>query len=132
MKQHRILIVDDEAPTRLLLEKILLAAGYLVTSAHNGQTALKVSRAVVPDLVVCDLTMPGIDGFSLCSMFKRDGNFRAPILVLSGRVREKDKQEALDTGADAFLSKPVNREALLAKVAELLTPKPTTPQASPV
>jgi CheY-like chemotaxis protein len=132
MGQQHILIVDDEAPTRLLLEKILKSAGYAVTPAHDGATALKIARATPPDLVICDLTMGGIDGYALCSMFKRDGSFKAPILVLSGRIREKDIQDAMNAGADAFLSKPIDREALLSKAAELLTPKPTTPQASPI
>jgi DNA-binding response OmpR family regulator len=64
--------------------------------------------------------MPGIDGFTLCSMFKRNKTFKAPILILSGRVSEKDEQAALRAGADAFIHKPVEREKLLATVAEWL------------
>jgi CheY-like chemotaxis protein len=115
-----ILVVDDEAPIRLLLEKILQSAGYRVTSVAGGMAAIKAAREDPPDLAICDLSMPGIDGFSLCSMFKRNKAFNAPILVLSGRVAEKDIQNALKTGADAFISKPVEREKLLAAVAEWL------------
>jgi len=118
----RILVVEDEAPVRLLVEKILTAAGYEVTTAADGMKALAAARTCQPDVVVCDLTMPGIDGYETCSMFKRDKSFKAPIIVLSGRVRDKDVKAALDAGADAFLSKPVNREKLLAKIAELLPP----------
>jgi CheY-like chemotaxis protein len=115
-----ILVVDDEAPVRLLLEKILQSAGYRVTSVPDGMAALKAAREDTPDLAISDLSMPGIDGFTLCSMLKRDKMFRAPILVLSGRINEKDRQDALTAGADAFIPKPVRREGLLATVAEWL------------
>jgi CheY-like chemotaxis protein len=116
----RILVADDEAPVRLLLEKILQSAGYRVTSVPDGTAALKAAREDPPDLAICDLLMPGIDGFTLCSMFKRNKTFKAPILILSGRVSEKDEQAALRAGADAFIHKPVEREKLLATVAEWL------------
>jgi CheY-like chemotaxis protein len=113
-----ILVVDDEAPIRLLLEKILQSAGYRVTSVADGMSAIKAVREDPPDLAICDLSMPGIDGFSVCSVFKRIKTFKSPVLVLSGRVNEKDIKAALKTGADAFIPKPVVREDLLAKVAE--------------
>ncbi len=115
-----VLVADDEAPIRLLLEKILESAGYRVTSAPDGAAALKAARADPPDLAICDLSMPGMDGFSLSSMLKRTRTFKAPVLVLSGRVSEKDIQAALKTGADAFIPKPVHREHLLATVADWL------------
>ncbi len=121
MKQ-RILVVEDEAPVRLLLEKMLKLAGYEVVCAADGMAAIRAARETPPDAVVCDLTMPGIDGYQVCTMFKRDKSFKAPIIVLSGRVRDKDVKAALDAGADTFLAKPVNREELLAKLKELLTP----------
>ena len=115
-----ILVVDDEAPVRLLLEKILQSAGYRVTSVPDGTAALKAAREDTPDLAISDLSMPGIDGFTLCSTFKRNKSFKAPILVLSGRISEKTHQDALRAGADAFIPKPVERENLLATVAEWL------------
>ena len=115
-----ILVADDEAPVRLLIEKILQSAGYRVTSVPDGMAAVKAAREDPPDLVICDLTMPGIDGFTVISMFKRTRTFKAPILVLSGHVREKDAQDALRSGAEAFIAKPVEREKLLAAVAEWL------------
>jgi CheY-like chemotaxis protein len=115
-----ILVVDDEAPVRLLLLKILESAGYRVTAVANGMAAIKAAREDPPNLVVCDLSMPGIDGFTVCSMFKRTRAFVAPVLALSGRLSEKDHQDALKAGADAFISKPVEREKLLSTVAEWL------------
>ena len=116
-----ILVVDDEAPVRLLLEKILQSAGYRVTSVPDGTAALKAARETPPDLAVCDLSMPGIDGFTVCSMLKRHKTFRAPILVLSGRVSDRDTQAARKAGADTFIPKPVEREKLLSTVAEWLS-----------
>lgn len=115
-----VLVVDDEAPIRLLLEKILQSAGYRVTSVADGAAALKSVRDDPPDLAICDLSMPGMDGFSVSSILKRTKTFKAPVLILSGRVGEKDIQAALKTGADAFIPKPVVRENLLATVADWL------------
>ena len=115
-----ILVVDDEAPIRLLLQKILESAGYRVTAVADGMLSLKVAREDPPDLAICDLSMPGMDGFSVCSILKRTKSFKSPVLVLSGRVSEKDTQAALKTGADAFIPKPVEREKLLTTVAEWL------------
>jgi DNA-binding response OmpR family regulator len=129
MATRRILVVDDEAPMRLLLEKMLKAAGYEVIAVSGGRAALQEARDQKPDLVILDLTMPGIDGYAVCTMLKRDRTMKMPIIILSARSREKDYKQALDAGCDAFVSKPVNREELLAKVAELLaaqeTPEPS-------
>lgn len=116
----RILVVDDEETVRLLLEKQLRNAGYTVDLCADGRSALRVARENRPDLAILDLTMPGLDGYSLVTMFRRDASLRMPIIVLSGRVKEMDIQAALDAGADAFIAKPADRDALLAKVAELL------------
>ena len=71
-----------------------------------------------------------IDGYGVCALLKRDGNFHAPIIVLTGRTNDKDVKAAFDAGADAVLTKPLNRAALLAKVAELLPARPT-PKPAP-
>jgi len=115
-----VLVIDDEAPVRLLLQKILESAGYRVTAVADGTSALKAAHESPPDLAICDLSMPGIDGFTVCSMLRRNRTFTAPILVLSGRINEKDIQAARQAGADAFISKPVERQKLLTTVAEWL------------
>ncbi len=115
-----ILVVDDEAPVRLLMQKILESAGYRVTTAGDGTSALRAAREDRPDLAICDLMMPGLDVFTLCSTFKRNKPFKIPVLVVSVRMSEEETQAALKAGADAFIHKPVERERLLAAVAELL------------
>lgn len=115
-----ILVVDDDPSFVLLVRKILQTAGYRVSTAPGGMAALGAVRQETPDLVICDLSMSGIDGFEVCTMLKRTRDFRAPVIVLSGRTTEKDVEAARMTGADAFVPKPVDRATLLGKVAELL------------
>jgi DNA-binding response OmpR family regulator len=126
VERRHVLVVEDERPTLALLERILVDAGYRVTGVMDGIAALKVAHADPPDLVLLDLIIPGIDGYGVCSLLKRDQTFRAPVVVLSGRFAEKDIKAARDVGADAFLTKPFDRTALLAKVSELLAARPAS------
>jgi len=121
VERRHILVVEDERPTLTLLEKILTVAGYRVTGVMDGIAALKAAHAEPPDLVLLDLIIPGIDGYGVCALLKREKTFRAPIVILSARTKEKDTRAAFDAGADAVLAKPIDRQALLAKVSELLT-----------
>ena len=114
-------MVEDERPTLTLIEKILTGAGYRVTGVLDGIAALKAAHSDPPDLVLLDLIIPGIDGYGVCALLKRDRNFHAPVVVLSGRTNEKDAKAAFDAGADAVLHKPIDRKALLAEISELLT-----------
>jgi two-component system response regulator MprA len=127
MDSRHILVVDDEPPIRLLVQKILEVEGYQVTAVASGTAALREVRTWQPDLVVLDLSMPGLDGHATCAMLKRDATRRMPVVILSARSGERDLLQARDAGCDAFLNKPINRAALVAKVAELLTPKPDAP-----
>jgi two-component system response regulator MprA len=132
MEQRHILVVEDERPTLILLEKILAGADYRVTGVLDGIAALKVARADPPDLVLLDLIIPGVDGYGVCALLKRDRTFHAPIVVLSGRTNEKDVKAAFDAGADAFLAKPIDRQAMLAKISELLAAaQPAEPAPAP-
>ena len=126
VERRHILVVEDERPTLALLEKILVSAGYRVTGVLDGIAALKVARADPPDLVLLDLIIPGVNGYEVCALLKRDRTFHAPIVVLSGRTSEKDVKAAFGAGADAFLSKPLERQPLLAKISELLAARPSS------
>lgn len=123
MEKKHILVLEDEAATRTFFEEVLGAAGYRVTGVSNGAMALKATRSDPPDLIVSDLGVPGLDGYQFVTMLKRTMTFKAPIIVVSGRIREEDAQAALAAGADTFLLKPVDRQALLSAVAERLEPK---------
>ena len=126
LERKHILVVEDDPPTLTLLDKILAGAGYRVTGVPDAMAAIKVAHADPPDLVLLDLVIPGVDGCGACALLKREPSFHAPIVVLSGRPNEKDARAAFDAGADAFLPRPVERGSLLARVAELLKPGPTT------
>jgi two-component system response regulator MprA len=121
---RHILVVEDELPALVLLEKILVAASYRVTGVRDGIAALKVTHTDPPDLVLLDLLIPGIDGYGVCALLKRDSTFHAPIVILSGRTKEKDIKAAFDAGADAFMAKPFDRQVLLARISDLIDARP--------
>lgn len=124
MERRHILVVEDERPTLTLIEKLLGGAGYRTTGVLDGMAAIRTAQADPPDLVLLDLIIPGVDGYGVCTLLKQDRNFRAPIVVLSGRAGEKDVKTAFGAGADAFLAKPIDRNALLAQIAALLPAQP--------
>jgi DNA-binding response OmpR family regulator len=117
----RILVVDDEEDIRTVLCARLEAAGYETTVATNGLGALSRARDWRPDLIILDLMLPGIDGFSVCAMLKRDQRFtRTPIIILSARCLPQDKETGLSLGADRYLRKPFTATELLDEVKTLL------------
>jgi two-component system KDP operon response regulator KdpE len=118
VKNGRVLVVDDEDQIRRAVGRALSSRGYLVEQAGDGEQALAAATAFDPDLVVLDLTMPVLDGFSVCRELRRTSP--VPILVLSVREDAADKVEALDLGADDYLTKPFSVDELMARVRALL------------
>ena len=114
-----ILVVDDDAPIRRMLERTLTAEGYAVESAADGGAALAAVERAVPDLVVLDVAMPGLDGLSVCRRLRRVG-LGLPVLLLTARDAVSDRVAGLDAGADDYLVKPFAPEELLARVRALL------------
>ena len=121
----KILIVDDNEQNLYFLEVLLKGNGYEVMTAPNGSEALAMARATPPDLIISDILMPVMDGFSLCRMWKSDERLRQiPFIFYTATYTdEKDKQLALDLGADRFLLKPQEMDALVPSVAELIGKK---------
>jgi two-component system KDP operon response regulator KdpE len=109
-----VLVVDDEPHIRRALEVNLLSRGYLVVSAETGPEALEKAASAVPDLVVLDLGLPGLDGTAVIRELRTWSD--APIVVLSVRGEERDKVAALDAGADDYVTKPFGVEELLARL----------------
>jgi two-component system KDP operon response regulator KdpE len=109
-----ILVVDDEAQIRRVLRTTLAGLGYTVRTAGDGVEALTILREWLPDLIITDLSMPNLGGLELCSRVRKSS--QVPIIVLSVRGEEKLKVEALDSGADDYVTKPFNMNELLARV----------------
>ncbi|SRR6266536_1252805 len=115
MKENaRILVVDDEPQLRRVLRTGLMSRSYDVRAAADGLTALDTFNDWHPDLVITDLAMPNMDGLELCRRLRAIS--QVPIIVLSAKGEEQTKVEALDIGADDFVSKPFGIDELLARV----------------
>jgi two-component system KDP operon response regulator KdpE len=110
----RILIVDDEPNIIGTVAPLLRARGYDVLSAMNGRSALDIAERDKPDLVILDLGLPDMQGVDVCRHIRQSSS--APILVLSARGAEGDKVNALDAGADDYVTKPFGAEELLARI----------------
>jgi two-component system, OmpR family, KDP operon response regulator KdpE len=118
MSGERVLVVDDEPQIRRALRSALTAHGYEVAVAEDGKAALETIATWVPDAVVLDLVMPGVDGFDVLRETRTWSP--VPIIVLSARGAEADKVAALDQGADDYLTKPFGMGELLARLRVVL------------
>jgi two-component system KDP operon response regulator KdpE len=112
--QPHILVIDDEPQILRALRTILGAKHFHVTTASLGEDGLAAAAANPPDLIILDLGLPDIDGFTVCSRLREWTHI--PIIVLSVRESERDKVRALDEGADDYLVKPFGIEELLARI----------------
>ncbi|MBA2283943.1 MAG: response regulator transcription factor [Ktedonobacteraceae bacterium] len=118
MNTH-ILIVDDDSRLVNTLRRTLAYEGYQVSTAQDGASALEFARTRVPDLVILDVTLPGIDGLQVCQRLRAAGDSVA-VLMLTARDAVSDRVAGLETGADDYLVKPFALEELLARVKALL------------
>lgn len=119
MVAPRILVVDDDAKVLSLMRRGLAFAGYTVDLAPDGERALAMARVHLPDLVVLDVMLPGIDGLEVCRRL-RAGEPNLPVLMLTAKDRVPDRVAGLDAGADDYLVKPFAFDELLARIRALL------------
>jgi CheY-like chemotaxis protein len=126
MDRRPILIVDDYAGARYLRSRILNDAGYEVVEASSGEDALRIAASVRPSLVLLDVNLPDISGTDVCRRLKRDpATASIPVIQITGAwMSEKSRQEGLDSGADRYLTEPVDDVMLLREVVNLLEPAP--------
>jgi two-component system, cell cycle response regulator len=120
----RVLVVDDLPTNRLLLRAKLSAAYYDVVVAENGTQALEVARSEQPDMILLDVMMPDIDGFTVCSILKsEEATAHIPVIMVTSLDTPGERVRGLEVGADDFLSKPFNDLALFARVRNLMRMK---------
>src|SRR5712675_2422114 len=124
----RVLIVEDDTDIADVLRRSLRNEGYEVRTSADGVEALDVAVGFVPDLVVLDLGLPGLDGIEVCRRLRMEGD--VPILMLTARAETEDRVTGLDSGADDYLVKPFERKELLARIRALLRRRPPRGAAS--
>jgi two-component system, OmpR family, KDP operon response regulator KdpE len=127
---RRILVVDDEPQITRVLRTSLSSQGYDIRVANDGETALEIMKDWTPDLVITDLAMPNLDGLELCRKLRPSSQI--PIIVLSVRGEERTKVQALDAGADDYVTKPFGIEELLARVRASLRRTPSAEGEAPL
>lgn len=115
---EKILVVDDEVSLQETLEYNLKKQGYEVFTSGDGTEGLKLAREIKPDLIILDVMLPGLDGFEICRILRRE--MTTPVLMLTARDDEIDRVVGLEVGADDYLSKPFSMRELLARVKAML------------
>jgi len=135
MAKVRILVVDDDRPTVMIISSVLKKHGYEVFTAYDGMNGLKAAQKVKPDLIILDIMMPLMDGYEVCRRLKADADTaKIAVLMLSakGGVEEKtkkgyefatrvqDRLQGFDSGAVEFLTKPVKAKQLVKRVKSVL------------
>jgi len=118
----RILVIDDEPAMIGAVAALVGGDGHRVSAAYDGHEALRRYDAESPDLVILDLAMPGLDGVAVCREIRRRGP--TPIIILSGEAEEAAKVDALDAGADDYVTKPFGKDELLARIRAVTRRRP--------
>jgi len=128
MATEHILVVDDEEDILELVSYNLTKAGYRVTRATSGEDAIKAARSKLPDLVLLDLMLPGVDGLEVCNTLKRDSRTaNIPVVMLTARGEEADIVSGLELGADDYITKPFSPRVMLARIKAVLRRKTKAP-----
>lgn len=121
----KILVTEDSPTVLAIAKETLESAGYAVVTAVDGQDAMDKTKKERPDLIVLDLMLPKIDGYKVCAMLKFNKDYQhIPVIILTARAGEADKKMGNDVKADAYIIKPFEPQALLAKIGDLLKNKP--------
>ena len=124
--QAKLLVVDDEVKNVKLMEALLTPRGYAVVTASNGEEALQQVQREQPDLILLDVMMPIVDGFEVCKILKDNAETRLiPVVMMTSLGRVEDRIKGIEAGADDFLTKPVHRDELLARIRTSLRLKRT-------
>jgi len=119
--KEKILIVDDEKDIVKMLDYNLKKEGFRTLSANDGEDAIDLAHREHPDLIILDLTLPGIDGLEVCKALKKESKTaKVPIIMLTAKAQETDKVLGLELGADDYVTKPFSPRELIARVKAVL------------
>ncbi len=129
MSGAKILVVDDEPQIRRMMRATLTGTGYQIEEARTGEEGLEQFRGFMPDLVLLDLNMPGMGGLETCRAMRSGSD--VPIIILTVRNSEKEKVDALDAGADDYVTKPFSMQELQARIRAALRRAPSSPENGP-
>lgn len=120
MPIKNVLIIDDSPTERHILSQLLLAGGYQVSTAENGEEGIERARQTKPDLILMDVVMPGANGFQATRALSKDEATKdIPVIICTTKNQETDKVWGMRQGARDYVTKPINGPALLAKIAAL-------------
>ena len=121
---YQIMVVDDNDMNLMLLSKILEMDGYQVRTAINGMEAIRLAEQQMPDLAILDVMMPDMDGYTLCRKLRQPPfNQNIPIVMLTAMSGDKDRQEALEAGANDVWNKPFDMDLFKQRIGELIKKK---------
>ncbi|MGA2802137.1 MAG: response regulator [Verrucomicrobiota bacterium] len=119
--RRKILVVEDDADQLEVIRLVLEKAGFAIGTAANGSDALVKTRSILPDLVVLDLMLPGLNGFDICEILRKNpATASVPVIMLTGLCSQFGRLAGLESGASEFLTKPFNPKELVSKVDKLL------------
>lgn len=121
MPGNKILVIDDSESILSLLKNILEKKGYEVQTAMDGEAGLKMAKDIIPNLIILDLMLPKIDGYTICRFLKFDDKYKGiPIIMLTARAGQADLTAGKETGADAYIMKPFDEDVLFLTIEKLL------------
>lgn len=117
----RILVIEDEPAIRTYLQKVLQRAGYDTVAASDGEEGLQMVHALLPDLVLCDVVIPKLNGYGVLDVVRWDrSTAHIPFVFLSSKTSREDMEEGLRLGSNAYLTKPIDQNHLLRAIAAQL------------
>ncbi len=120
-----ILYIEDNPDNRLLVKRVLLSEDYALLEAANAHEALSILENTCPDLILMDINMPDVDGYSLTAQIKGMPGFeRVPILALTANVMRGDKEKTLEAGCDGYIQKPIDIDQLAREIEKYIARKP--------
>jgi DNA-binding response OmpR family regulator len=117
----KVLVIDDDPTVQRLTEYVLKKSGYVVVTAANGLDGLRKAKAEIPDLIILDVMLPGLDGFEVCERLRQDHSTASiPVLMMSAKAQASDDATAHTVGASEYLAKPASPADIQRRVGRLL------------